>query len=520
MQPLPPSPSASASLLPPTAPPPPSEELKSPDGSDGRFASMVAQASQVPTPPPPPPKKDDAEEKPASADAPASVASGSDSKGVDATPSTGSTPPQKPVKPAVASAAEPAAKTEAPIPLATPQIVAQTPLSLPVQGSTSTETQHSEVAATPASAPAPGHLQVPDLPSSAAPETKAPPTESKAAASTPLPAPQALGKDAPRPAVPADPKPAPSASATKGPIESTSIDLKRSSLPTLPPSEPKTEATAPPPSTPGPIAPKAWVQVQAAVEPSDPAAVVSPLPNVAMPASARTSNETRNAPPAPEDVRPALRVEAPPRLRETAAVEVEPAKQPVSRDAVKEASASRDAGLSLETQKAAPKIEPKAPAQPMPTSSMAAPSPTAAKTEAPVLPPAPNAATPQLEAGVKWMLRTGTQEAQLQLHPESLGQVSIHLKVEGSSVHAKVWVAEAGSVQALQDGKAHLELSLRHQGLQLGSFDLQQGRQPAQRGFEAPVTTGASPVNAAPPGAEPTLALPAPPPSRRLELIA
>jgi flagellar hook-length control protein FliK len=95
----------------------------------------------------------------------------------------------------------------------------------------------------------------------------------------------------------------------------------------------------------------------------------------------------------------------------------------------------------------------------------------------------PSVAVIQVEGGLRWMLKGGAQEAQLQLHPDSLGQVTIHLKVVGSEVHARLWITEPGSVQAVQEGRSHLEASLREQGLQLGSFDLQQGQRPFQ---EAP----------------------------------
>ncbi len=91
----------------------------------------------------------------------------------------------------------------------------------------------------------------------------------------------------------------------------------------------------------------------------------------------------------------------------------------------------------------------------------------------------------QVAGGVRWMLQGGSQEAQLQLHPDSLGQVTIHLRVEGGEVHARLWVTEASSVQAVQDGRPQLEASLKEQGLQLGSFDLQQGHRPFQ---DAPAT--------------------------------
>ena len=103
-------------------------------------------------------------------------------------------------------------------------------------------------------------------------------------------------------------------------------------------------------------------------------------------------------------------------------------------------------------------------------------------------PPAPPSAPAlQLEGGLKWMLKGGAQEAQLQLHPESLGQVTIHLKVEGGEVHVRLWVTDPTSMQAVRDGQGHLGASLKEQGLQLGSFDLQQGHRPFQEAPVAPV---------------------------------
>jgi len=112
----------------------------------------------------------------------------------------------------------------------------------------------------------------------------------------------------------------------------------------------------------------------------------------------------------------------------------------------------------------------------------------AAATPAP--PPAPTTprSTPvlQVEGGLRWMLKGGVQEAQLQLHPDSLGQVTIHLRVEGGEVHARLWVTEPASVQAVQEGRPQLELSLKEQGLMLGSFDLQQGQRPFQEAHAGP----------------------------------
>jgi hypothetical protein len=65
--------------------------------------------------------------------------------------------------------------------------------------------------------------------------------------------------------------------------------------------------------------------------------------------------------------------------------------------------------------------------------------------------------------------------------------VTIHLRVEGGEVHARLWITEPASVQAVQEGRPHLEQSLRDQGLQLGSFDLHQGQRSFQEATPAPV---------------------------------
>ena len=106
------------------------------------------------------------------------------------------------------------------------------------------------------------------------------------------------------------------------------------------------------------------------------------------------------------------------------------------------------------------------------------------------------------------MLKGGVQEAQLQLHPDSLGQVTIHLRVEGGEVHARLWVTEPASVQAVQEGRPQLELSLKEQGLMLGSFDLQQGQRPFQEAhagpsFHEPVVPETTPARQEAPAAAP-----------------
>jgi len=88
----------------------------------------------------------------------------------------------------------------------------------------------------------------------------------------------------------------------------------------------------------------------------------------------------------------------------------------------------------------------------------------------------PQAPMSQLEGSVKWLLRSNAKGAEIQLHPESLGRVTVQLKVEGSDVHAKVWASEASTMPLLKEQKAFLESSLKDQGLTLSSFDLQHGK--------------------------------------------
>lgn len=80
----------------------------------------------------------------------------------------------------------------------------------------------------------------------------------------------------------------------------------------------------------------------------------------------------------------------------------------------------------------------------------------------------------QVESGIRWMLRNSAPGAELQLHPEALGRIRIELKVEGGEVHARLWASDPKSIPVLQESKPFLEVSLREQGLNLGSFDLRQ----------------------------------------------
>jgi hypothetical protein len=65
-------------------------------------------------------------------------------------------------------------------------------------------------------------------------------------------------------------------------------------------------------------------------------------------------------------------------------------------------------------------------------------------------------------------------------------------------------------MQAVRDGRSQLEVSLKEQGLQLGSFDLQQGQHSFQETPSAPVPRE-RPLPDAIPTRQEAPALPAPP---------
>jgi len=97
----------------------------------------------------------------------------------------------------------------------------------------------------------------------------------------------------------------------------------------------------------------------------------------------------------------------------------------------------------------------------------------------------PHAPMAQLEGSVRWLLRTDKKGAEIQLHPENLGRVTIQLRVEGAEVHARVWATEASTMPLLENHKTFLESSLKEQGLTLSSFDLQHGKNGQQAHSDA-----------------------------------
>jgi hypothetical protein len=221
---------------------------------------------------------------------------------------------------------------------------------------------------------------------------------------------------------------------------------------------------------PTPVSPSVAPAPQPQV--TTPTAAPDPTPSAAKveaaPAPARVE-----PPPAPIRVDPPT-VKAPEAL---AAVNVPGATAPVFQAAPKVEVRAAPLAVALET------------AQPLLPPGSASAAPSVARASAPTA-PAPAKPSPvfsQVEGSIRWILKQGSQGAELQLHPESLGKVTIKLTMEGNQVHAQVWASEARTLPILQDHRAFLEVSLQQQGLALGSFELQYGQRGQDAALAAPV---------------------------------
>ncbi|MHB8147958.1 MAG: flagellar hook-length control protein FliK, partial [Vulcanimicrobiaceae bacterium] len=101
------------------------------------------------------------------------------------------------------------------------------------------------------------------------------------------------------------------------------------------------------------------------------------------------------------------------------------------------------------------------------------------QTQAQAIPPAtpalpdPSAIVEQVVKGMTMRsLANGTSEIRLRLFPENLGEISMKLTVQGSSVNASI-VAQNGTVQsALVNGHQQLARSLNEAGLTLSGFSV------------------------------------------------
>jgi len=108
--------------------------------------------------------------------------------------------------------------------------------------------------------------------------------------------------------------------------------------------------------------------------------------------------------------------------------------------------------------------------------------------------PLPSQPMQQVEGTVRWLLKNNENSAELQLHPDSLGKVSVQLKVEGSQVHARIWASEPTTLPLLEQHRGQLEASLRQQGLSLGTFDLHQGQNAARNPMPDPSGQATAPL--------------------------
>lgn len=507
--------SPTAILAVPDRPPVERPDAKAPEASDGQFAGLMAQFIQAPpTPQAPrpnpdapahveqePPRGDPSQAATAPPDNPSAAAPSSPNPQAKTEPAP---TPQAPEPPPTIQAAleaavpgiqlpgpsapllvDPQAKakptdTAVPIAAVTPPATVSPvpggpdPATAKTSGGTAASAQSGvalhRVPQAPAPEPAQAGLRVtPPVPH---PMPSQPQDEAQAPAPAPPPTPSGATME---------PHPRPQASL---PVAATPTLPDGPATPPIPTPAPRTEVNLPPTAA----------MVQAALAESGlganaehlPAAPVlvalDPAAPVVKPAQLAVPQPPPREAPQPATTASAQRIAPKPAIEETApenkanAPSAAPAPDPQAAASHLPAATQTPVphapdGSSLAALSAGPKVTP----------ATAATVPVAPLAAAP--PPSPPMA--QVEGGVRWMLKAGAQEAQLQLHPESLGQITIHLKVEGGEVHARLWVTEPASVQAVQEGRPHLELSLKEQGLQLGSFDLQQGQRPFQ---EAPST--------------------------------
>jgi flagellar hook-length control protein FliK len=119
---------------------------------------------------------------------------------------------------------------------------------------------------------------------------------------------------------------------------------------------------------------------------------------------------------------------------------------------------------------------PQAAAPPQAVAAPAQPATAPAPAPAPVPAPVPGARLAQAVATVQQIVRisqsNGITQARVQLHPEDLGQINIHLRSTPDGVVAKV-VADASQAAAvLRDGGDELRRQLAQQGINLTHFDV------------------------------------------------
>lgn len=406
-------------------------ESPDPDASDGRFAGLMAQFVQVRREPPPP----DAEKSDASPSRSRTEAPSEPGASRPEAPESSSRPKAETADaPATQSASAPPATT--PSTPGTPQAQAPSPTAVAIL------TEVPIQAAPLASPGAQGQVPVADAPAAS---PLAQPLVEAAGLDPEATIPAALASVLSQPSGPKAPK-------VQGPVEAESMPTPGVALrnPAAGPAVPKTEES---PSN------VAALQISAAKPPEHSAETI---PAIQAPVSA------------PETAPAMLPMSAIP------GTEAEPLPLDAStlRPAVPLLAVQNHPGAATGAALAASAP----PSQTGPSAAIPAPVAPA--------PPPPAPAVIQVDGSLRWMLKGGSQEARLQLHPESLGQVTIHLKVEGGEVHARLWITEPASVQAVQEGRSHLEQSLKEQGLQLGSFDLQQGHRPFQEAPSAPLFRG------------------------------
>lgn len=95
---------------------------------------------------------------------------------------------------------------------------------------------------------------------------------------------------------------------------------------------------------------------------------------------------------------------------------------------------------------------------------------------------------------VNWSLRQGLQQVELRLHPEKLGRVDIHMRLDGDQVSLQVVASTAAGRDTVEAGLHRLRDMLAEQGLNLAQSDVSDGSAHARPDHRDRETGPANPI--------------------------
>ncbi|MAA76342.1 MAG: hypothetical protein CMN28_16750 [Salinisphaeraceae bacterium] len=98
---------------------------------------------------------------------------------------------------------------------------------------------------------------------------------------------------------------------------------------------------------------------------------------------------------------------------------------------------------------------------------------------------------------VEWSLRQGLRQVELRLHPEKLGRVDIHMRLDGDQVSLQVVASTAAGRDTVEAGLHRLRDMLAEQGLNLAQSDVSDGSAHARPDHRDRETGPANPIGMA-----------------------